>query len=101
MEQRKRAHGDHQSHSLRGGSRRSSRSTLELQASSPHTCKFTGNLKLQLCGVVALVKGLAMCGWKSISRHNLDAHTGQIHSIDRASEKRYWHLAAKASARNQ
>lgn len=74
---------------------------LELQVSSPHTLKFTGNLKVQLCGVVTLVKGLAMCGWKSISRHNLVAHTGQIHSIDRTSEKRYWHLAAKASARNQ
>lgn len=74
---------------------------LELQASSQNTRKFTGNLKVQLCGVVTLVKGLAMCGWKSISRHSLDAHTGQIHSIDRTGEKRYWHLAAKASARNQ
>lgn len=74
-----------------------------MQASSPRTLESTGNLKVQLCGAVALVKGLTMCGWKSISRHNLDAHTGQIQSIDGTSEKRnrYWHFAAKASASNQ
>ena len=38
---------------------------LEQQDSSLLILKSTGNLKTQLGCIVALVKGLAMCGWKS------------------------------------
>lgn len=79
IEQREKACVDQLSQDLRADSwdvfRSSYKNMLEEQDSFLLILKSTGNLKMQLGGIAALVKGLAMCGWKSQHSEKHFSHT--------------------------
>lgn len=88
VEQREKAHVDQLSHDLRADSwdvfRSSYKNMLEEQDSFLLILKSTGNLKMQLGGITALVKRLAMCGWKSQHSEKHFSHTVKKHIVGNA-----------------